>query len=104
MNKPTKINILGKTYKIIYCKTPGEIDLNKKDNSQGLINFWEKTIRIYNDPNQNDLLDTLLHEILHGIIEELNLTKFADDKAHDQLEALSTVLADTLVRNNIIKL
>lgn len=95
--RPDKINILGIEYTIQYVHTPSEVDNQKREALWGQIDLWDRTIRIYdNGRSGEDILRTLLHEILHGIGAALML-KFHEDEGEIGLLALA--LADTLNRN-----
>ena len=98
-----KIVILGRTYCIEYVNNPSEVDIFKRDALFGQIDYWTRTIRIYKkDRNDNDVFETLLHEIIEGLKQDLNLKSLKDN--HDDLSLLAVGLADTLIRNKIISL
>ena len=98
--KPTSINILGKTYSVEYVSNPVEVDIYKRESLWGQIDYWTRTICIYDNNRQTeDLFETLLHEILHGIAEELKLRLKANEN-HDELSLLAVALSDTFFRNN----
>ncbi|MDD5006874.1 MAG: hypothetical protein PHC68_00560 [Syntrophorhabdaceae bacterium] len=101
--KPDKVNILGMTYKITYVDNPAEVDMFRRQSLWGQIDYWTRTIRIYdNGRTAEDIFETLIHEIIEGLKEELNIHAF--ENRHDDLELLSIGLADTLTRNGFVKL
>lgn len=101
----TEINILGRKYKIEYVDKPSDVDIYKRESLWGQIDYWTRTIRIYaNDRTKEDIFETLIHEILHGIETDLKLKCFKESKGHDELDILAVALSDTLARNGIIKL
>ncbi len=107
MKLPDKINLLGKVYTISYVDKPSDVDIFKRSSLWGQIDYWTKTIRIYkkDDFPIEEIFQTLLHEILHGIIAELHLQDLIkDDKSHKEepIDLLSMALADFLSRNNFI--
>lgn len=103
--KPKSVNILGVDYSIEYVDNPAEVDIYKRKSLWGQIDYWTRTIRVYdNDRPAKDIWDTILHEILHGIAEELNLKSFRDSDNHDELETISITLMDTLVRNSWLEI
>jgi hypothetical protein len=107
--RPTKVKILLHEYTITYCDKPSEVDLFKRDSLWGQIDYWTRTIRVYDKRAQpSDILQILLHEILHGIAADLHLGLLAykpgpDGKeAHDTLDLLSLGIADVLIDNGWI--
>ena len=107
--KPDKITIIGDTYTIQYCDNPSEVDLYKRQSLWGQIDYWTRTIRIYdNGRSVQDIWHSLLHEILHGIGESLKLDildkgDMVDNSKHEELDVLARALTDTLFRNDLIK-
>jgi hypothetical protein len=108
--KPESLNILGITYKITYCDNPSEVDLYKRESCWGEIDYWTRSIRIYdNGRSVQDIWKTIIHEVLHGIGEamKLDILDKGEDKdkdKHEELDILALALADTLFRNDLIKL
>jgi hypothetical protein len=79
---------------------PADVDIAKRQSLWGQIDYWTRTIRIYdNDSKSEDILQTLLHEILHGIANQLHLKALSDIANHDELDILALALVDVLVRN-----
>jgi len=100
-----KINILGNTYKIEYMDNPSEVDIFKRDSLWGQIDFWTRTIRVYKkDRTKEDIFETIIHEVIHGIAESLKLKSLTKKENHDDLSLLAIGLADTLTRNKIVSL
>lgn len=101
MNKPKKVIILGKEYSIKYVSNPAEVDMYKRESLWGQIDYWTRTIRIYdNETTDTDIVETIIHEVIHGLEEDLKLKCFKDK--HDDLALLAMGLADTLIRNKWI--
>ncbi len=103
--KPDKVNILGKEYSITYCDSPVEVDLYHRDSIWGQIDYWTRSIRIYSkDLGDEDIFHTILHEVLHGITEELHLDCFDsnDAKKHKELDLVALALTDVFFRNGWI--
>lgn len=97
--KPTKVNILGHEYSITYVDNPAEVDLFKRESLWGQTDYWTRTIRVYdNGRNDEDVFQTVLHEVLHGISEalKLNLNK---NENHEELDLLALALTDVFFRN-----
>lgn len=101
MIKPTTINILGKTYRVQYCDNQNSVDPSGHEALWGQIDMRTKTIRIYDSGRDTgDIFETILHEVLHGIADELKIEIFEDDKGHAALSNIAVALADVLVRNH----
>jgi hypothetical protein len=98
MNKLKKVNILGKIYTIEYVKELHEVDINGREQCFGQIDYVTKSIRVYDrDRANDDIVEVLLHEIIHGICSEMLIQIEEKD-----VNTLGIVLADTLIRNKII--
>lgn len=98
----TEINILGKVYKITYVDKTSDVDIGGKRSLTGQIDPWTRTIRILQkDQTKEDIWETLLHEILHGIADTLKLTPLSEDE--ETINLLSIALADTLARNGFLE-
>ena len=96
---PKEVNIMGNIYKVIACETTLEVDPAKRVPLFGTIDFYERIIRIYaHERSDFDLQQVLLHEILHGITQELHLA--IDEEVND---TLATVILDTFIRNGLLK-
>ena len=103
--KPNEVNVLGIIYKIEYVDNPSDVDIYKRKSLWGQIDYWTRSIRIYdNGRNPEDVFETILHELLHAIGDALKLSILAEDKNHDQLDVLALALTDLMTRNNWIKL
>ena len=109
MKKENKIIILGKPYKIIYVDKPSDVDVQGVQSLLGQVDFWTKTIRIFDDntKSEEDLFEVLIHEIIHALINDLHIYALIDkDGGHkeDPIDLLSTGLADTFIRNNLVNI
>ena len=103
--KLNEINILGIPYKIEYLDNPSEVDIYKRESLWGQIDYWTRTIRIYNNNRPiEDVFQTILHEIFHGISSKLNLKLDKDNESHEKLDMLATALSDVLIRNDLLKM
>lgn len=100
--KPTEVNILGIKYKINYYKDPVEVDVNGKEGYWGQIVFWDREIRILDNGKRTDedIFQTILHEVGHGLAERLKSKCLDDDDNHAEFTTFITALSDTLVRND----
>jgi hypothetical protein len=103
--RPDRVNICGIDYTITYVDKPSDVDIYKRKSLWGQIDFWTRSIRIYdNRTTDEDVLQTLLHEVLHGIANDLRLDILDSDDAHDELDVLALALTDVFIRNNWITL
>jgi hypothetical protein len=106
--KPESLNILGSVYSITYCEKPSEVDLFKRESLWGQVDYWTRTIRVYdNGRSIQDIWETIIHETLHAIGEALKLKNLDhggnDEEKHKELDILALALTDTLFRNDLIK-
>ncbi|MBU1067202.1 hypothetical protein KKE60_05415 [Patescibacteria group bacterium] len=99
--RPTSINILGVKYSIEYLDKPSEVDLFKRQSLWGQIDYWTRSIRVYDkERSSEDLWWTIWHEVLHGIVEALKI-KVLNDK-EDEIDLLALAITDVLFRNGIM--
>lgn len=102
--KPENINILGVIYKVKYCDSPSDVDIHKRESLWGQIDYWDRTIRIYdNGRPAGDILQVILHEVIHGIDEALHLKLGKENDMEEVVDLLAMALADILVRNEWLK-
>ena len=110
---PTSVNVGGIIYKIIYTDKASDTDIEGQQAMWGQIDYWTRTIRVYQKNRTiEDIIQTLLHEMLHAISQEyqlnmedkeVNLNTPSGEKETAFIEILSLVLFDTLRRNNWLK-
>lgn len=102
MDRPGDVIVLGKCYSITYVDHPCEVDKDGREALWGQLDTWMRRIRVYDNGRcQGDLLETVIHEVLHAIAIELNITALKDNE--DAVELLALALADTLTRNGWLK-
>ena len=96
--KPESVNILGIEYRIAYVEKPSDVDIHGRASCWGQIDYWTRTIRIYdNEMPMSHVWQILWHEILHGIGEVLSidwLKGAANDDKHDDLDRLAVAISD----------
>jgi hypothetical protein len=108
--KPDSVNIMGVQYSIEYCSKPSDVDIYKRDSLWGQIDYWTRTIRVFdNGRSLVDIWETILHEVLHGIGNALKLSILGkgdccNQYTHDELDILALALTDFLVRNKILNI
>jgi hypothetical protein len=101
--RPESVNILGKRYSIEYVDRPSDVDVFRRESLWGQIDYWTRTIRIYdNGRTVEDVLETIMHEVIHGILGELRLKDWNNNE--DNVSLLGIGLADVLTRNGWLKL
>lgn len=104
MNKPTEVVILGKHYSISYVDKPSDVDIYKRDSLFGQVDYWTQTIRIYdNGRPMDDIMQTVIHEVLHAIAQNLHLSALSKSENHDELDLIALALTDFLFRNKWIE-
>jgi len=104
LKRAKQVNILGVSYELIYVDKPSDVDIYKRESLWGQIDYWTRTIRIYDHGrSEEDVWETILHEVLHGIANALHLKCLKDEKNHDELDLLSLALTDVLFRNKWFK-
>ena len=104
---PTRINILGTDYKITYVDKPSDASTNGRESLFGQIDPWTATIRVLvgSDRPRATLWRTIFHEIVHGIIQEYQITEVLDccESAQERVaESMAGALYDTLTRNRLV--
>lgn len=94
---PKEIKIFDITYKITYTNKPSEVDIFKRESLWGQIDYWTRTIRIYNNGlSIDDIWQRIWHELLHGICDKLKLEDLkADEKVVDLLATgINSIIVD----------
>jgi len=105
MKLPHEVNILGTPYTITYCEKAGDVDHDGYDSHWGQIHHWRRSIRVYSGLNTvEDQFQTLLHEMIHGIVEHLHIKSLTGAEHEDDVDLLALALMDTLTRNGWIDL
>lgn len=104
MKLPDEVNIVGIVYKIEYFDRPSDVDVFKRASVWGQCDFWTRTIRVYkNDLSNREIWNTIMHEVLHAIVEALNLGGEKLDDDDKTVDVLAITLVDVLVRNGWMK-
>jgi hypothetical protein len=98
--RPNSINVLGKIYSVIYCKTTQEVDVFKRSVLLGQVDFETVTIRVFDSGNESSMFQTLLHEVFHAITTDLHINtilKAAD--VEDVIDLLALGMNDIMTQN-----
>jgi len=102
--KPKEVDILGTIYSITYVDNPALVDLYKRKSLWGQIDYWTRTIRIYdNGRSDADIWDSLIHEIIHGFAEILKIGILTNESNHEALGLIAIAFREILFRNGWIK-
>lgn len=98
--RPTSVNILGRVYTIEYTDKPSDVDVFGRKSLWGSVDYWTRSIRILDNGRElSDIWETVIHEVIHGIAEELEIRSLKQDEVEDDIVRLSVALTDTLIRN-----
>lgn len=113
MKFPNKLIVGGITYKVLYVDKASDTDAEGRQAIWGQIDYWTRTIRIYQkNRTQEDIYHTLFHEIIHAISQqyqlnleekELTLNEKGDDSESSFVDIFSLILYDTLQRNGWLR-
>ena len=97
---PDSVNIFGKQYSIEYKERPSDVDKEGHNALWGQTDPWTHSMRVYAPPQFNgvEILETIIHEILHVVSIEL-LLELRKDERHEELSLLALALADIFARN-----
>lgn len=97
MNIPKTINIGGINYQVKYVE-----ELHDDRNMlEGLISFVDCTISLNKSSNEQVQKMTFIHEVLHGIINHMNIKLKSDDEEEELVEALSKGITQVLSSNDL---
>ena len=82
MFRPDSVNIFGNIYPIKYCDTQIDVDINRKQEFYGQIDYPSQSIRVFDNGSLGDaeILSTILEEVIHGITESLGFDCFESKK------------------------
>jgi len=100
IKKPKGVNILGIGYTIEYCDKPSDVDLHRYTSLWGQIDYWTRSIRVYdNGRTAVDIWQTILHEIIHGIANDLHMAELEGKDHETTVDVLALALIDVFTRN-----
>jgi len=103
-SRPSSVTILGKRYEIEYTDTPSDVDIYRRESMWGQIDLWTRTIRVYDNRRSiEDLWETILHEVLHGIVIELNIKALDGDSHEDDIDILALALMNVMFSNRWLR-
>lgn len=97
-----KVNVCGISYRVLYFNDIKAVDVNGKENLFGQAVHENREIRLcIGDRSPQDIFETFVHEIVHCIEANLDIRALRRERV---VVPLSMALADTFVRNGIVKL
>jgi len=94
---PEEVVISGVRYSVSLVE--GSID---SEEEYGRISFMGRSIRIQDQGDPVANMQTLMHEIMHGLSYHYGLGIDETDEQHEAMDVLASVLVDTLVRSDIL--
>ena len=114
MQWPQKLVIAGLEYPVEYVALNQEVDRDVFDHAQGQISYCPRAIRILagrhsRKRGSDDMLETILHELFHGIfeatpaLEKGMFAKKTQEEKETLITELSRLLYDTLSRNDLLR-
>jgi hypothetical protein len=95
------IKIGYKIYRII-SDTDAELKDDEGKGRYGYIDYVDKEIKLnkkYTDSDKDQKLNTILHEILHGLNDMYKI--LPDEKEEEKISVLSNILTEFLIENNL---
>ena len=95
---PDSIDILGIRYSVEYLEKPSDVDIHKRSALWGQVDFWTRSIRIYDDGGRRpveDIWHTILHEVIHAICSALKI----EDEDEEDTDLLALGLLNVLSTN-----
>lgn len=93
----SNIKILATDYKVEEVE-----QINKFERLLGEIDYIEQTIKIDKSISEDLKMETLIHEIIHGILEKLGYTDFNQDE--QKVHSIASTMYLVLKENNLINL
>ena len=98
MPKNPPIVIGGIPYHVEVVERMKDIDHDGEASEMfGQISFVQRSIRVYANPNPDAFMETLLHEVVHGVCDASGV-----NLSEEQIKPLSRCLYDTLKRNGFL--
>ena len=95
---PDELNILGIKYSIIYYDRAADVEYMR-----GRVDHLERKIKVYRDERSNqDVFQTILHEVLHIIGEELMIDELINENKEKNIQLIAIALSDMLIRNGML--
>lgn len=97
---PKKLIILSVEWDIVYHNNSYEVDLNKQQKYWGQTDFETNKISVFKGGKKKEAIwNTLFHEILHIIFDQLDIDSILGSREENVTVALSSALNDFFWRN-----
>ena len=101
---PKTLNVMGVTYRMVYHDNIAELGA---DEPYGWMSTKKREMHIWTGNGVNFAWTTILHETLHAIgdLGRLAILEYDEggNRNHADIDALATMLADVLLRNDLLK-
>ena len=104
--KMKKLNVMSTIYKVSYHKDIKRVSGDDGEKiTLGLIDYINREIRIFDNGNTEEIFKTLIHEIMHAVAVEMGLSECWTTETEERIvDGFAVGMADTLLRNGLIKL
>ncbi len=103
MKLPDSVMVFDIKYQIEYVDKPSDVDIFHRQTLWGQCDFWTRTIRIYkNDRTYEDIMQTIWHEVLHAIAQQLHIDAVISDEKQI-VDLLATGLNSVIANNNWVR-
>lgn len=108
MKLPTAITIRGVDYTIEYVANSAEVPtvINCEDKKYlGYIDYNSRTIRVCTTQPNRCILESLIHELIHGVLDRNPLLLKAvlnNNNEESFVDSVAIEIVDLLVENNLI--
>lgn len=93
---------------IVVCGVPYTVELTQdsvySEDEYGRVSWPARVITIHDQHDKMLNMQVFMHELFHVFSYHYKLELDTDEKRHDQMDTLTCVLVDTLVRNKLIRL
>ena len=98
MKIPSKLQINGASWDVYHLPDHPE-DVGE----YGECDYNRRIIKVYSSGDKTTDLQTFFHELFHALSYYYNLKLDQDEEQHTNMDVMSNVLVDTLIRNRLIK-
>ena len=97
---------MGLPIKIVYCENIADVDPDKRGLFLGSADVKNQEIRVYDGGPIEYTWQSIFHETLHimGELTKLQCLSIDSQRKHDELDCLANIMADTLIRNNLLRI
>lgn len=100
MNKRGHFTFVGSWYDVEIKELPTDVDVQGRKAIFGQIDTWDQVCRLYHLPKRDAIRKSLLHEVMHLIVDFMRSNKF--DPPDAEIDQMSELWYDFLDRNKLI--